>query len=153
MDAKPKLYNLYIGLFKKSLRFFHLILRCVYLIYVMNINQWYIGHFVRCLLPSPGQLHNHPCSHPSLRETYLGAVWWGLQKQTFYHSRSFARSERDGNLMVQGLGYTVDVVTHSNHVATIFAEWPNLCVVSYCRGEIPHPYDWLARDFLCDDIT
>jgi len=45
-----------------------------------------------------------------------------LQKQMFYHSRSFSRSERDGNLMMQGLGYTVDVVTHPNHVATIFAE-------------------------------
>jgi len=30
--------------------------------------------------------------------------------------------ERDRSLMMQGLGYTVDVVTHPNHVATIFAE-------------------------------
>jgi len=42
--------------------------------------------------------------------------------EAFYHSRSFARIERDGNLIVQGLGYTVDVVTHPNYVATIFAE-------------------------------
>jgi len=34
--------------------------------------------------------------------------------------KEFSRSERDGSL-VQGLGYTVDVITHPN-VATIFPE-------------------------------
>jgi len=35
--------------------------------------------------------------------------------------KEFSRSERDGSLMVQDLGYTVDVITHLN-VATIFPE-------------------------------
>jgi len=40
---------------------------------------------------------------------------------TIQGAKSFARSERNGSLM-QGLGYTMAVVTHPNHVATIFAE-------------------------------
>ena len=76
---------MYIGLFKKSLRFFHLIFRCVYLIYVMNINQWYIGRFVQwppAISRTTSQYHIHKTSHPSLREICLDAVFFRSKRFT-----------------------------------------------------------------------
>jgi len=58
-----------------------------------------------------------------------------LPFKEFCKERKRWKSDGERSELYGGYGNT------PHHVATIFAEGPNLCMVSHCRGETPHPYD------------
>ena len=85
--------------------------------------------------------HAHRTSGLYRQKTEPSAISQLHYHWKFYRSRNSPKTEQNSNLMVQGQGYMVDVISLLNQALIIFGEWFKMCVLKRCHGEKLHLYD------------